>query len=121
MKRAFRPPDPGVVDENIESGKGALDAFRQGFDGSQIGDITFDDSALVAVVLDGIRNVFERGTLASAEDDARAEGGDLGGNSGADAAARAGDERDLSRQGLDALAHNRLLGRWRSRIDQCFI
>ena len=53
MERASRAADAGVVDQNVETVKGAFDAFAERFGGMQIGDVAFDYGTLAAAVQDG--------------------------------------------------------------------
>ncbi len=96
LKRALRTPDSGVVDEDVEPMEGALNMLRQRFHRAQIGDIAFDDGALVAAVLNGRCGMFECGARASAENGVRTQRGELAGDGRANAATGAGDDRDLS-------------------------
>ena len=104
VERQLRFHDAGVVDEDIEAVKGALDAVGEGCDRGEIGDIALDDGALMAVVLNGGGGGFESGAGTAAEDGAGSEFGQLAGDGCADAAACAGDDCDLPRDRLVALS-----------------
>jgi hypothetical protein len=52
MKRATDASDTGIIDEDVQAMKGALDVVGQGFDGAQIGDIACRDRTSSGALLD---------------------------------------------------------------------
>src|ERR1035438_5187776 len=53
------PHDAGIVDENVETAEGAFDSLRERFDRAQVRNVTFDDGALMACILNSRGGSFE--------------------------------------------------------------
>lgn len=96
MKGMVKSADTGVVDKNIETPEGAVDAGGGVFELMKDGDVAGDDFGLAAFIENGLSGRVERGLRASEENGGSAELSQFAGDGGADAAACTGDGGHLA-------------------------
>src|SRR5262249_39515105 len=87
---------PRVVERGVETAGGPDDLVDEALDGGRVGDIGRNDQRITAVGGDLPRDRRQRLLVASRKSDRRAGLREEAGGGGADATARAGDDRDLS-------------------------